>query len=103
MSNNVKSFIKKYTMVIALVAVFILFSILTEGRLLYPQNMSNLLLQNSYVLVLACGMLLCILTGGNIDLSVGSVVCFTAAVGCVLMDNDVNMWIAVLEIGRAHV
>ena len=41
-------------------------------------------------------MLLCILTCGNIDLSVGSVVCFTAAVGCVLMDNDVNMWIAVL-------
>ena len=43
--------------------------------------MSNLMLQNGYVLVLACGMLLCILTGGNIDLSVGSVVCFVAAVG----------------------
>ena len=41
-------------------------------------------------------MLLCILTGGNIDLSVGSVVCFAAAVGCVLMDNKVNMWIAVI-------
>ena len=72
MNINVKSFVKKYTMVIALVAVFILFGFLTHGRLLYPQNMSNLLLQNSYVLVLACGMLLCILTGGNIDLSVGS-------------------------------
>ena len=65
MNLNVKSFVKKYTMVIALVAVFILFGLLTHGRLLYPQNMSNLLLQNSYVLVLACGMLLCILTGGS--------------------------------------
>ena len=53
-------------MVIALVIVFILFCGLTNGRLLYAQNMSNLMLQNGYVLVLACGMLLCILTGGNI-------------------------------------
>ena len=96
MNVNVKAFIKKYTMVIALVAVFILFGLLTQGRLLYPQNMSNLMLQNSYVLVLACGMLLCILTGGNIDLSVGSVVCFAAAVGTVMMQSGVNMWIAVL-------
>jgi putative multiple sugar transport system permease protein len=96
MNLNVKSFVKKYTMVIALVAVFILFGLLTHGRLLYPQNMSNLLLQNSYVLVLACGMLLCILTGGNIDLSVGSVVCFTASIGCVMMDRGANMWLAVL-------
>ena len=44
--------LKKYTMVIALVLVFILFSILTQGRLLKAQNMSNLLLQNSYVLVI---------------------------------------------------
>ena len=94
--RNVLGFLTKNSMTIALVAVFVLFSALTGGRLLYAQNMSNLLLQNGYVLVLACGMLLCILTGGNIDLSVGSVVCFTAAVGCVLMDNDVNMWIAVL-------
>ena len=85
---NVKAFIKKYTMVIALVAVFILFSFLTQGRLLYPQNMSNLMLQNSYVLVLACGMLLCILTGGNIDLSVGSTVCLVGALAAQLMDKS---------------
>ena len=77
---NVKEFVKKYTMVIALVVVFILFSVLTSGRLLYPQNLSNLLLQNAYVLVMACGMLLCILTGGNIDLSVGSTVCLVGAI-----------------------
>ncbi len=57
---QVTQFIKKYTMVIALVVVFTLFAVLTEGRLLFPQNLSNLLLQNAYVLVMACGMLLCI-------------------------------------------
>ena len=41
-------------------------------------------------------MLMCILTGGNIDLSVGSVVCFTAAVGCVMMASGINMWLTVL-------
>ena len=84
---NTKQFIKKYTMVIALVVVFILFSILTEGRLLYAQNMTNLLLQNAYVLVMACGMLLCILTGGNIDLSVGSVVCMVGAIAAQLLST----------------
>ena len=79
--------IKKYTMVIALVLVFVLFSFLTSGRLLYAQNMSNLFLQNSYVLVLACGMLLCILTGGNVDLSVGSTVCLVGAMAAQLLDK----------------
>jgi len=46
--------------------------------------------------VLAAGMLCCILTGGNIDLSVGSVVCFAASIGCVMMDKGMNMWLAVL-------
>ena len=74
-SVNVLGFITKYAMVIALVVVFALFAILTDGRLLNASNMSNLMLQNGYVLVMACGMLLCILTGGNIDLFVGSVRC----------------------------
>ena len=93
---SVGAFFQKYTMIIALVVVVIFFAILTGGKNLLPGNINNLISQNGYVFVLASGMLLCILTGGNIDLSVGSVVCFTAAVGCVLMDNDVNMWIAVL-------
>ena len=74
-ANKASSFLTKYAMVIALVIVFVLFAYLTDWRLLYPQNMSNLMLQNGYVLVMACGMLLCILTGGNIDLSIGSVIC----------------------------
>ena len=93
---SVSAFFQKYTMIIALVVVVIFFAIITGGKTLFPGNINNLIAQNGYVFVLAAGMLLCILTGGNIDLSVGSVVCFTAAVGCVLMDNDVNMWIAVL-------
>lgn len=92
---NVKAALKKYTMVIALVVVFILFSILTQGRLLKPQNLSNLLLQNAYVLVMACGMLLCILTGGNIDLSVGSTVCLIGAICAQLLAAG---WNAILVI-----
>ena len=93
---KIGEFFKKYTMVLALVAVAVLFSITTQGRILYPQNINNLISQNGYVFVLAAGMLLCILTGGNIDLAVGSVVCFAGAVGVVMMENGVNMWIAVL-------
>jgi predicted ABC-type sugar transport system permease subunit len=50
-----------------------------------PLNISNLILQNSYVMILACGMLLCILTGGNVDLSVGSIVGFVGAVSAVFI------------------
>ncbi len=84
---NAKTLLKKYTMVIALVVVFILFAVLTGGKLLLAQNLSNLLLQNAYVLVMACGMLMCILTGGNIDLSVGSTVCLVGAIAAQLLAN----------------
>ena len=93
---NTKAFIKKYTMVIALVVVFILFSVLTGGRLLLPQNMSNLLLQNAYVLVMACGMLMCILTGGNIDLSVGSVVCMVGAIAAQMLAKGMPAVVVIL-------
>ena len=84
---NLGAFLTKNSMIIALIVVFILFYFLTGGRLLYAQNMSNLLLQNGYVLVMACGMLLCILTGGNIDLSVGSVICMVGGIGAVMITN----------------
>lgn len=80
-------FLTKYAMIIALVAVFALFAGLTNGVLVSPQNMTNLLLQQGYVVILACGMLLCILTGGNIDLSVGAVVCFVGAIAAVMISN----------------
>ena len=85
--ENVSAFLKKYTMVIVLVVVTLFFTWKTGGRMLLPQNVNNLISQNSYVFILATGMLLCILTGGNIDLSVGSVVCFAGAVGATFMVN----------------
>ena len=68
--------LKKYTMVLVLVLVVIMFAVNTNGVMLLPQNVNNLVAQNAYVFILATGMLFCILTGGNIDLSVGSVVCY---------------------------
>ena len=94
--TNVLMTLKKYTMVIALVLVIILFSIGTKGSILLPQNITNLLSQNAYVFVLGVGMLLCILTGGNIDLAVGSVLCFAAAVGSTMMDKGVSPVIGVI-------
>jgi putative multiple sugar transport system permease protein len=96
MKINMKDFFRKYTMVLALIVVFILFCFMTDGRLLYAQNMSNLMLQNGYVLVLACGMLLCILTGGNIDLSVGSVICLVGGVAAVLIGKGLPPILTIL-------
>ncbi|MCI8526546.1 MAG: sugar ABC transporter permease [Oscillospiraceae bacterium] len=97
MSNNkILSWVQKYTMVLILILVVLFFAWQTEGKLLLPQNITNIIAQNAYVFVLATGMLLCILTGGNIDLSVGSVVCFAGAVGAIFMSNGMNMWLAVL-------
>lgn len=88
--------IKKYTMIIVLIIVTSFFAWRTGGAILLPMNVSSLISQNAYVFILATGMLLCILTGGNIDLSVGSVVCFVGAVGAVLMVNfQANLYLTV--------
>ncbi|MCG8481082.1 MAG: sugar ABC transporter permease [Spirochaetales bacterium] len=95
-----KSNIRQNGMVIALVFIMVLFQILTRGILFRPMNITNLVLQNSYILILAIGMLLCILTG-NIDLSVGSVVAFVGAIAAVMMVN-MNIGVAatiVLSLG----
>lgn len=89
--------VKKYTMIIVLILVTAFFAWQTGGKILLPQNVSNLIAQNAYVFVLATGMLLCILTGGNIDLSVGSAVCFVGAIGATLMENKgVNVYVSIL-------
>lgn len=95
MNIKIGDVLKKYTMVIALIVVMIFFQVKTGGSILLPQNINNLISQNAYVFVLAAGMLLCILTGGNIDLACGSVVCFVGGIGAVLMDKDINVWVAV--------
>ena len=93
---KVSAFLKKYTMVFALVIVFIYFTALTGGRLIYSQNISKLLLQKAYVLIMACGMLLCILTGGNVDLSVGSTLCLSAAAAAKMLDLGAAPGLAIL-------
>ena len=94
--TKVLNWLQKNTMTLILVLVFAFFAWQTGGAILRPNNITNLIAQNAYVFILATGMLLCILTGGNIDLSVGSVVCFTGAVGALLMASGMNMWLAVV-------
>lgn len=93
---KLKSTLKQYTMVIALVIVFIFFTVLTGGRLILAQNISNLLLQNAYVMVMACGMLLCILTGGNVDLSVGATLCLSAALAATALQSGKSPVVAII-------
>jgi putative multiple sugar transport system permease protein len=76
---------------LAFAAIVVLFDILTHGLLLTPENVSNLIVQNSYILVLAIGMILVIIAG-HIDLSAGSVVAVTGAISAVLMVNHHMAW-----------
>ncbi|MDU5951055.1 MAG: multiple monosaccharide ABC transporter permease, partial [Paenibacillus macerans] len=88
--------IRQYGMIIALVFITVLFQILTDGILLKPLNITNLILQNSYILVLAIGMVLVIITG-HIDLSVGSVAAFIGALAAIMMvDWQVPTFLAVI-------
>ncbi len=89
--------IRQYAMIIAFIVVVIIFEFLTKGILLQPLNISNLIQQNAYVMILATGMLLCILTMGNIDLSVGSVVGFVGAISAILiLKMDFPVWAALI-------
>ncbi|GAA0365498.1 sugar ABC transporter permease [Actinoallomurus spadix] len=76
---------------VAFALIVALFAILTHGDLLSPENMSNVLVQNSYILILAIGMIL-IIIAGHIDLSVGSVVAACGAISAVLMVNHHMAW-----------
>ena len=89
--------LKKNAMMIVLVLVYIFFTIMTDGQMFQPLNFNALITQNAYVYILAVGMLMCMLTGGNIDLSCGSFVCFMGAVGGILMvTKGVNTPISIL-------
>ncbi|MEN0644827.1 multiple monosaccharide ABC transporter permease [Alkalicoccobacillus gibsonii] len=80
----VQNNIRQYSMTFALLLIMLLFQILTDGVLLQPLNITNLILQNSYILILAIGMVLVIITG-HIDLSVGSIAAFIGALSAILM------------------
>lgn len=91
LSDNVR----KFGMIIALAGIAILFQILTSGILLTPLNVTNIIMQNSYIIILSIGMMLVIITG-EIDLSVGSVAAFIGAVaGVLLVTYDVPVYLAI--------
>ncbi|HEY3313229.1 MAG TPA: multiple monosaccharide ABC transporter permease [Anaerolineales bacterium] len=92
-----KNNVREYGMLIALITVMLFFQVITKGILLKPVNLTNLVLQNSYVITMALGMLIIIITGW-IDLSVGSVVAVVGALAGVLMVRyDLN-WVLTVGI-----
>ncbi len=104
--------LRQYSMLIVLVVIIVFFQLWTgdwksgsglgafgsawaTGKLLVPMNVSNLIAQNAYVVILAIGMLICILTGGNIDLSVGSVVAVVGSLaGTFIIEQKMNVYLA---------
>lgn len=87
---------RQYGLVLAFTAILIVFQVWTKGILLKPQNVTNLIQQNSYVLILAIGMLMCIIAGGHIDLSVGSVAGFIGSLTAKLcIAGNMNPWLAI--------
>jgi putative multiple sugar transport system permease protein len=95
-----KENLRQYGILLALIAIIIFFQYMTDGILLRPINITNLFLQNSYVVIMALGMLLVIVAGG-IDLSVGSVAAFIGAVAAVLMVKFDMHWIPTILLSLA--
>jgi putative multiple sugar transport system permease protein len=79
-----KSNLREYGLLISLIVIMVFFQVMTNGTLFQPLNLTNLILQNSYIIVMALGMLL-VIVAGHIDLSVGSVSGFIGGVAAVLM------------------
>src|ERR1035437_3985477 len=84
--SMLKGNVRQFGMLIALVVIVLFFQYTTNGVMLKPQNVTNVFLQNGYIIAMALGMLL-VIVSGHIDLSVGSVAAFTGAIAAVLMVN----------------
>lgn len=82
-ASYIRSNIREYGMLIALVAIMVFFQFYTGGILFRPVNLTNLILQNSFIVIMALGMLL-VIVAGHIDLSVGSIVAFVGAIAAIL-------------------
>ncbi|MFB8024870.1 MULTISPECIES: multiple monosaccharide ABC transporter permease [unclassified Streptomyces] len=96
MLGGMRRNMRQYGMLMALGLIVVLFAVWTDGDLLLPRNVSNLVLQNSYILILAIGMMLVIIAG-HIDLSVGSLTAFIGAMAAVLMvEHDLPWPLAVV-------
>lgn len=99
--TSIKKSMQRHSALVALVAVILVFqvllSILGRGSLFNPINVSNIIRQNAYIVILAIGMLICILTGGNVDLSVGSAVgLLTALAAMFMVDFKINVFVSIL-------
>ncbi len=95
-----KTNLREYGIVGALIAIVILFQLLTGGKLLMPDNVASLFQQNAYVMILAIGMVMVIIAG-HIDLSVGSIVAFIGGVLAIAMMNWHLPWIVAVLVGVA--
>ncbi|MBU7596564.1 sugar ABC transporter permease [Streptomyces sp. P38-E01] len=95
--DAVRDNMRQYGMLVALGLIVVLFQIWTGGTLLLPNNVSNLIQQNSYILILAMGMMIVIIAG-HIDLSVGSVAAFVGALSAVMMVKHDMPWVAALVV-----
>ena len=97
MKKNISSVLKENTMIIVLVVVYLFFTWRTGGSMFQPMNFNALITQNAYVYILASGMLMCMLTGGNIDLSCGSFVCLVGAIGSYFMvTKSLNVGVSII-------
>jgi len=83
-AGYLKANLRDYGMLLSLIAIMVFFQVVTDGTLMQPLNLTNLVLQNSYIVIMALGMLL-VIVAGHIDLSVGSVCGFIGALAAVLM------------------
>ena len=84
-NESLRETLKKNAMLVVLILVFLFFLIVTKGSIFSPSSFSELINQNAYVYILGAGMLMCMLTGGNIDLSCGAFVCLLGAFGGLFM------------------
>lgn len=95
-STYIRANIREYGLLIALVAIMVFFQIYTNGVLFRPVNLTNLVLQNSFIVIMALGMLL-VIVAGHIDLSVGSIVAFVGAIAAILtVQYQMNFVLAAL-------
>ena len=95
LSRFIKSNVRDYALLLALLAIMVFFQFTTHGTLFKPVNMTNLILQNSYIIIMALGMLL-IIVAGHIDLSVGSVAGFIGAVASLMMTGTMPFYAGAL-------
>lgn len=98
--THIAELLKRNSLLLALVIVMVLFELMIRatghGSMFSPQNFTNIILQNSYVIILAIGMLFCIICMGNIDLSVGSIVCLIGAIaGNLIVNMELNVYMSI--------